>query len=453
MNQFRIRIGTLIALWSGTVAPGAALASGLTTIYTFTGGSDGAYPYAGLTAGPKETFFGATAGGGAEAAGVIFQLSPPAKGGTTWTDTPLYQFTGAADGFFPSGNLLLDKSGVLYGTTVFGGLFNGTCVVSGTDYGCGTVFQLAPPAKGRTNWTLTTLYSFTGAADGSSPFGGVTLDSTGALYVFSTGNYTCGSGACGTVIQLTPPAKGKTDWTESTLYNFPGGSGGGVPGSYGAPLLGSKGEIFGTASEGGNPKNPQCLNYGCGIVFQLTPPAKGKTAWKRKTIFAFNGADGLNPIGGLTVDAKGNLYGSTNEGGKLSTCVPGSPYPNGCGVVFELSPPAKGATDWTETVLRKFTNGADGAFPFAAPIFDGKNIYVTTSGNEQTSYGSLDELLPPAKAGRAWREKTKYEFSNDSPNSDNPLGKPLLRGGVIYGTTYGDGTNPTPYGTIFTFKP
>jgi hypothetical protein len=121
-------------------------------------------------------------------------LSPPAKGQTARTDTPRYPFTGAADGFFPSGNLVLDTSGVLYGTTAFGGLFNGTCLVSGTDYGCGTVFELVPPAKGQTNWTLTTLYAFTGAADGSSPFGGVALGSTsGALYVFSTGNYTCGS--------------------------------------------------------------------------------------------------------------------------------------------------------------------------------------------------------------------------------------------------------------------
>jgi len=194
MKLFWIRIGKLGALVGGFVAPVAALASGLTTIYTFTGGADGAYPYAGLTAGPGGTFFGATAGGGANAGGVIFQLSPPAKGQTAWTDTPLYPFTGAADGFFPSGNLVLDTSGVLYGTTAFVGLFNGTCLVSGTDYGCGTVFELVPPAKGQTNWTLTTLYAFTGAADGSSPFGGVALGSTsGALYVFSTGNYTCGS--------------------------------------------------------------------------------------------------------------------------------------------------------------------------------------------------------------------------------------------------------------------
>jgi uncharacterized repeat protein (TIGR03803 family) len=454
MKQYHMCIGAFGAICAAFMAPAAALASGLTTIYTFTGGADGAYPYAGLTPGPNGTFFGTTTGGGANSAGTIYQLSPPAKGQTAWTVTPLYAFTGGSDGFFPD-SLARDKAGNLYGTTAYGGLFNGTCIISGNDYGCGTVFQLAPPAKGQTGWTLTTLYAFTGGADGSSPFGGVALDSKGVVYAFSSGDYTCpsDSGFCGSAISLTPPAKGKTNWTETTLYSFTGGSGGAAPSDFGVPVLDPSGVIYGAAAAGGNTNNKQCLNTGCGTVFQLTPPAKGKTAWTRKTLFAFNGADGINPIGGLTEDADGNLFGVTNEGGKLTTCAPGSPYPSGCGVTFELSPPAKGGKDWTLTVLRKFTAGADGSYPFAAPIFVGKNIYLTTSGNEQTDYGSLDELLPPAKGKTAWREKTKYDFTTGSPNSDNPLGTPLLRGGVIYGTAYGDGSDPAPYGTIFSYKP
>lgn len=450
MKQFCTYIGVFGALF----APAMACASGLTTIYTFTGGADGGGPYAGLTAGPDGTFYGSTTEGGADGGGTIFQLTPPARGQTAWTVTPLYAFTGEGDGFFPTG-LVLDKSGALFGTTGFGGLSNGNCLIDGSDVGCGTVFELTPPAKGQTNWTLATLYSFTGGADGSSPFGGVALDSKGVAYAFSTGYYTCVSdaGYCGSAIQLTPPAKGKTGWTETTLYSFPGGSDGAAPGNYGPMVLDKSGTIYGSAAAGGNPNNKQCLNTGCGIVFQLTPPAKGKTAWKKKTIFSFSGADGINPIGGLSADASGNLYGVTNEGGHLATCAPGSPYPSGCGVAFELSPPAKGATKWTETVLRKFTNGADGSYPFAAPIVVGSNVYVTTSGNESTSFGSLDELLPPEKGKTAWREKTKYDFSNNSNNSNNPLGLPLLRDGIIYGTTFGDATNPTPYGTIFTFKP
>jgi hypothetical protein len=426
-----------------------AAGQGLTTLYTFTGAGDGGNPIAGLLAGPNGSFYGTTS----EAYGTIFQLSPPAKEGTAWKLTTLHNFSGA-DGSFPE-NLIVDKSGALYGMTNQGGTFNGTCVYQGTDYGCGTVFKLSPPAQGQTNWALTTLYSFPGGSESSSPTGGVVMDGWGNLFGFTAGIYTCGNtpAICGSAYELTPPAKGQTTWSETTLYTFTGGSDGAYAGYFGSPLLYGRGRIYGITEAGGNVTNAICAPIGgCGLVFQLTPPGHGKSGWTEDRLLVFNGSNGIAPLDGLSEDAAGNLYGSTNEGGRLMDCVPGSPYPNGCGVTYELSPPAQRGGGWTATTLHKFADGADGSYPYDAPAFLGGRIYLTTSGDEVKSFGTIAQLQPPGGRRRSWQVKTLFSFSNDV-NGCSPTGPLIMRNGVVYGTTNGDGSGPAPYGTVFSFKP
>jgi len=420
---------------------GPAAGSGLTTLYTFTGGVDGGVSYAGLLPGPNGSFFGTTTLN----AGTVFQLFPPAQGQSAWTLTTLYTFTDGLDGNFPQ-TLVMDAAGALYGMADHGGTRNGVCSQNGTDIGCGTVWRLAPPKKGQTGWRFSVLWSFKGGTDGSSPTGGVTFGSSGELYGFTYGGFTCGQGVCGGVFQLTPPGKGMGGWSETTLYSFKGGTDGGQAGSYGPPVLDGNGVIYGVTGSGGNVRGPNCKGYGCGTVFSLSPPAGGQTAWTKSALLEFGGRNGIQPIGGLTLDAAGNLFGGTNEGGRLADCVPGNGYPNGCGVAFELSP---GGGTWHPSVLRRFTNGADGGYPFGAPVNVGGTVYATTSGDEVNSFGSLVALAP---AGGAPREDVLFTFNNDA-NSSSPTGSLVSQSGVLYGTTAGAGTGPAPYGTVFAYTP
>jgi hypothetical protein len=419
---------------------GPAPAAGLKTLYTFTGGVDGGFSFAGLLPGPNGSFFGTTTLN----AGSVFQLSPPAQGQSAWTLTTLYTFTDGADGNFPQ-TLVMDAGGALYGMADHGGTRNGVCASGGTDIGCGTVWRLAPPAQGQTAWQFSVLWSFKGGVDGASPTGGVTFGPSGELYGFTYGGFTCGSGVCGGVFRLTPPGRGMNGWTETTLYSFKGGTDGGLAGSYGPPVLDANGVIYGVTGIGGNVRGPNCKGYGCGTVFSLSPPAGGQTAWTKSALLVFGGRNGIQPIGGLTLDAAGNLFGGTNEGGRLADCVPGKGYPNGCGVAFEVSPAGGGA--WQSKV--RFTNAADGGYPFGAPLHVGGTVYATTSGDEVNSFGSLVALKP---AGATRRAQVLFTFTNDA-DSSSPTGNLVAQGGALFGTTVGAGSGPAPYGTVYSYTP
>ena len=432
------------SIWSAMAGTGAvvvlglqpAAAGSLTTLYTFTGGVDGGNPFAGLLPGPGGSFFGTTT----RNSGSVFQLLPPAAGQTAWTLKTLYTFSGV-DGAFPQ-TLVRDAQGALYGMTDEGGVFNGVCAQNGKDIGCGTVFRLSPPGAGQANWTLNTLWAFSGGADGSSPTGGVVFGPHGALYGFTYGGFTCQYGVCGGVYRLDSPQAGAANWTETTLYSFKGGEDGAQAGSYGPPVMDESGAIFGVTGSGGNIKAANCTPYGCGTVFRLSAGPSAQTAWRKQTLLSFQGSNGIIPVGGLTRDAAGNLFGATNEGGRLAKCVPGNFYPNGCGVAFELSPIAGGA--WTSRILHRFSNGPDGSYPFDAPLDVDGHVFVTTGGDGQTNFGSIDEV--------GSRERADFVFTNDA-NGSNSVGTLLHRSGALYGTTDGVGFGPAPFGTVFAFKP
>jgi uncharacterized repeat protein (TIGR03803 family) len=257
------------------------------------------------------------------------------------TFTTLYSFTGGADGANPStATMTRDAQGNLYGTTQFGG--NNTCNVS-LHEGCGTVFKLD------TTGNLTPLHIFAGGAQGLGS-SGLVLDGNGNLYGTAGGGL-----GHGLVFRV---AKSGT-YTE--LYNFAGGSDGDLPWQY--LVRDTAGNLYGTTLLGGVSKDPLCPNsQGCGTVFELGPTGQ------HKVLYSFlNNSDGSEPDS-LIRDSTGNLYGTTSRGGK--GCVPVS----GCGTVFKLDASGK------KTVLHAFTGGSDGSTPSGELVLDAAgNLYGTAS--------------------------------------------------------------------------
>jgi uncharacterized repeat protein (TIGR03803 family) len=212
-------------------------------LYSFTGLSDGGYPTGPVFMSKTGQLYGLAGWNGKNFSGLVYEL----KSGTPWTESVLYTFTGGTDGGGPSGPLTLDKAGNFYGVTGVGGLGNGV------------VFELSPSGS---TWTESALYSFTGGSNGNKPFEGAIFDSTGSLYGTTSlgGSGSCSSGfGCGAVFKLTPPTGGGS-WTETTLYDFTGGSDGGEPL---ASLILHKGFLFGTSYVGGTSNG--------GVVFQVKP--------------------------------------------------------------------------------------------------------------------------------------------------------------------------------------
>ena len=224
-------------------------------LYSFAGGADGETPVAGLVAGKDGTLYGTTSGGGTSGLGTVFALTPPPTPGDPWTEGVLYSFPGAPDGNDPVAGLIIDQSGTLYGTTLYGGLIS-----SSRANGSGTVFTLTPPAAAGDSWAENIIYSFGAfSGDGYAPVAGL-LSSGGML----TGTTTGGSQrAGGTVYQLTPPAVPGGVWTETILHQFSGGTKDGS-GPSGGVIVGPNSELYGTTQTGG-------AGAGLGTVFEVTP--------------------------------------------------------------------------------------------------------------------------------------------------------------------------------------
>jgi hypothetical protein len=155
---------------------------------------------------------------------VVFRLSPPAGPGGAWIESVLYTFTGGSDGGQPFAGLIFDAAGNLYGTTAFGGA--GSCTNSdGVTIYCGTVFELIPTATQGDAWTEAVLYAFLEGSDGAYPESSLIFDNAGNLY----GNTSVGGAGGGTAFELMPPSSSGGTWTEQTLHAFTGGSDGATP--------------------------------------------------------------------------------------------------------------------------------------------------------------------------------------------------------------------------------
>jgi uncharacterized repeat protein (TIGR03803 family) len=316
--------------------------------------SDGAEPLSGLTMDASGNVYGATAYGGTENFGTIFQLRPNANG--DWGEMILHNFTNnGKDGLYPGSNLTLDSAGNLYGTTWQGGTQNG-----------GTVFELTPHSG---NWAEKVIYSLPNPRK-SSNFSSepVTLDSAGNLYGTTIIG---GPSNGGFVFKLTPTGTGH--WTTKKLYAF-GKTGSGPYTPLSGVIFDSAGNLYGTTAQGGISNT--------GTVYELSPSLDGtyteQTIWE----FPYNCPTGCDPVSGLIIDSAGNLYGTGQSGGTYNS-----------GTVFELSPSA-GA--WTETVLHNFLgDSGDGLFPKAGLLRDSSgNLYGTTIDGGSHSVGVVFEVIP-----------------------------------------------------------
>jgi len=192
----------------------------------------------GVTGGPLQvrrdgsgTFWGCSVPG---CGGTVYELTPTKKG---WKETDIYAFTGGSDGSVSQASVIFDAAGNLYGTTVYGGT---TGCASG--YGCGVVFKLTPGNKG---WKESVLHLFTGAADGGYPMGSLIFDAAGNLYSTAAAGGASGNGA---VFELKPSGH---KWTEAVLYSFTGGADGASP--FATVISDSHGNLYGTTSGGGDP--------------------------------------------------------------------------------------------------------------------------------------------------------------------------------------------------------
>lgn len=470
-----------------------------TILYEFTGQEDGEYPDGALVFDGEGNLYGTASRGGPRIScqcGNVFELVPQGNG--RWAHRFLHIFQGGSDGANPEFPLIFDSAGNLYGATTDGG----GAPSCGTT-GCGTVYKLTPNGSG--GWDESVLAVFDPSTTGWALSSGVFLNADGQL--FGEGWFGATSAEAGFVYALTP-ANGK--WDYSALSNFPY-TDGYAPQT--ALVTDSKSDLYGTTEFGGP--------YNMGTVFQLSPSSSGgwnenliyslsaghavngtidPTAqpsslivdsagnlygeavgggskndgmiyklsplldgtWQETTLYSFlGGVGGNSPSGGLMMDSAGNLYGTTQYGGKGT--IQGQ-RPTGYGLVFELSPNANGT--WTEKTLYEFGGyPADGSQSVAALIFDSAgNLYGTTSqgggGNCTATNGSVIgcgiafELSP---ANGMWHETVLHSFLGGTADGQSPLaGLVIDHSGNLFGTTVQGGSNYTqtgPSGTVFELSP
>lgn len=391
----------------------------LTTLYNFCSKAncaDGAGPVAALVLGTDGNFYGTTTGGGTANLGTVFKLTPPGGLAT------LYSFcsqASCADGEVPLASLLLAADGNFYGTTLLGGSFPSF----------GTIFKITPGGR------LTTLYSFSGQADGGCPEGGLVQNSNGTFY----GTGSCGGNeGGGTIFTVTP------EGSFQTLYGFAGGAAGSTP--LNGLAQASNGNFYGTTYSGGD--------YGQGTIFEITP-------WgSLTTLYMFTGAsDGSEPSG-LWLGTDGKVYGTTQAGGTFNDQCGSS---GGCGTVFKIT--AQGSL----TTLHDFcslNNCADGNYPRAGLVqgTDGK-FYGSTleggSGRAGTLFrvtnglGSFIETLPTAGRvgqvvtilGTGLVGVTEVTFNGISATF-TPVSATAIKATVPTGATTGPVQVVTPSGTL-----
>jgi uncharacterized repeat protein (TIGR03803 family) len=395
----------MLALLPAAIPPAPVCAQTYTVLHAFTGGADGGGLWGSLVLDRQGNVYGTTSAGGPGGGGTVFELSPEGNG--TWNYSLVYGFGSAPPS--PGGSLaglIFDSAGNLYGATQLGGTT-----------GFGTVFELTPGMGG---WALNVLYDFPLPGGGCCPYGGVARDRAGNLFGNADWAFELSPGSTGwtaTILHQFPAYSGdaagtlaapilgpsgnlygitedgganghgavyllhptSTGWSEHLLHSFPAFTYDGQKGSLGALAMDASGALYGTTNQGGR---NICIDVGCGIVFKLAPQSGGK--WTYSILHNFTpGGAGNGPGAGVTLDAAGNLYGTTVYGGS-GIC--------GCGVVYELSPTTSGP--WQYTVLHRFV-GTDGAQPDANLVIDkAGNLYGTTATGGAGGYGVAFQVTP-----------------------------------------------------------
>jgi uncharacterized repeat protein (TIGR03803 family) len=310
-----------------------------TVLFSFNG-TDGYGPESGVIFDSEGNLYGSTISDGKSGSGTVYELKRSTKG--VWRAIVLHNFGVGESGKAPEGNLVFDSSGNLYGTTFYGG-----------KYGKGTVWELSPTGEG--HWKFKNLHTFGAGSDGMNPYAGVILDASGNAYGTT---WIGGANNAGVVFELMPTPTGS--WEEKILYSFSGA------GSVAGLVFDSKGNLYGTtfdnlvfeltpssgqewtettlATAASSPESTLAFDsagnlYGTtlnggnadlGSVFELSPEPGG--LWNQILLHSFTGGDdGSRDDVGITLDSRGNVYGTTYAGG--GTGCGGS----GCGVVFQVN--------------------------------------------------------------------------------------------------------------------
>ncbi|HKH99405.1 MAG TPA: choice-of-anchor tandem repeat GloVer-containing protein [Candidatus Sulfotelmatobacter sp.] len=236
--------------------------------------------------------------------GGVIEMSPGSSG---WTVKIQHVFQdNGTDGWNPSGGLVMDAAGNLYGTTASGG--------TSCDLNCGVIFKLIPRKDGI--WAEEIVHNFpSDSSDGSYPLH-LVVGPHGSLYgTANDGGNSCPNLGCGIVYELSPQPGGQ--WTEKILYAFSGPDGAKPDG---LTIVSNK--IYGTTNVGGG---GSCYGgQGCGVVFELSRDSQGQ--WQETVLHSFDLADGEGPIGDPIVNLAGDVFGATGYGG----------FYNG-GTVFEIT--------------------------------------------------------------------------------------------------------------------
>jgi len=399
-TAIRTALAFVIMLSTVILTSGSAQAQFI-VLHTFLGLPDGAEPMAGLTPDSKGNLYGTTYFGGAsscnfEGCGVVYKVTKSGMG------TVLYRFAGGTDGVLPTAPVAVDTQGNVYGTTPYGG--GSGC--SGN--GCGIVFKISPQGK------ETVLYRFTGGTDGGNPFTTVLLDQAGTLYGATAlgGDATCQAGyGCGVIYKLTQAG------IETVLHTFTGGADGADP-QVERSAMDAEGNIYGTTYDGGD---PIC---NCGVAFKVNQGGE------LTVLHTFTGgADGSFPYHGLTLGAKGVLYGTASLGGAVS------------GVLFRISSTGL-------NVLYNFSSYpfAIGSISSVSVCSDG-NVYGTTQGGGTEGWGTL------WRVDRTGKETIVHTFgyTPDGATPDGAVQWMMKDGGgaLFYGTTTQGGKGSFGQGTVY----
>ena len=376
-------------------------------LYGFSGGSEGGGLYSGVVIDGQGSLYGGTIGGGG-GGGTIYEVRHNSDG--TWTKSIIRNLDFQNDGGEPNGGMVFDAEGNLYSTTSNGG-----------PQGFGTVFQLVPNPSGEwvlnlaldtgshtglaidpagnlfglgagafelspdpDGWTYQQIYGFQKEHDPGTFYSPMILDDAGNLYGASVGGGNgppkCpGSGSCGTVFKLHPNPDGT--WTEHLLHKFAAWDDDGRYAT-GGVTRDAAGNLYGTTLEGGSHRNGGRCRVGCGTIYKLARQPDGR--WREDILYNFpKDHDGLFPSAAPTLDAAGNLYGTTEEGGD-PVCT--------CGVIYKLTHNPDDTC--TYTVLHRF-HGTDGRDPAAPMVMDKKgNLYGTTISGGPGGKGVVFKVTP-----------------------------------------------------------
>jgi uncharacterized repeat protein (TIGR03803 family) len=356
--------------------------------------ADGVAPAANLVRDAAGDLFGTTLRGGTFGFGTVFEI-PYVDGSYASTPIVLVSFNGS-DGFTPQAGLIVDPAGDLFGTTTGGGT-----------RGDGIAFEI-PDIHGVYANTPTTLASFT-FSNGDAPRAGLLADAAGDL--FGTTEFG-GTSDDGTVFEITKTGGTYAD-SPTTLVSF-NGSNGNQPLS--GLIMDGAGDLFGTTALSGA--------YGYGTVFQIVKTAAGYASTPT-ALASFNNTDGADPQSGLSVDAAGDLFGTTQSGGA-----------NGDGTVFEIAKTADGYAS-TPTALVSFA-GADGANPQGSVIVDAAgDLFGTTHTGGANGDGTVFEI---AKTGGSYAGTPTTLLNFAGSNGALPsAGLTADASGDLFGTTQGGG--------------